>query len=177
VAVLLIAVTVAVLVFRSCQNKPEAVVPIPSATVAQSAEAPNPKLDDIPLPPPPEEKPEAGPAPKIVYVQTGGGCETKCSGVSTDQLEQALQVRGTQARRCYNQALAQDSSLKGHVTITVKVSSNGNLCSANVTSNDMGSPSVANCAANIFRASAGYPAPRGGCIELGVPLAFIPQGQ
>ena len=178
VAVLLIAVTVAVLVFRSCQSKPEAGVPIPSATVAQSAEPPaNPKLDDIPLPPPPEEKPTAAPAPKVVYVQTGGGCEAKCTGASTDQLEQALQIRGTQARRCYNQALAQDSSLKGHVTITVKVASNGALCSANVTSNDMGSASVANCAANIFRSSAGYPAPRGGCIELGVPLAFVPQGQ
>jgi hypothetical protein len=178
VAVLLIAGTVGVLAFRSCKNKPEAVVPIPSATVAQTAEAPsNPKLDDIPLPPPPEEKPEAGPAPKIVYVQTSGSCEAKCSGAATDQLEQALQVRGTQTRRCYNAALAQDSSLKGHVTITVKVSSSGNLCSANVTNNDMGSPSVANCAANIFRASAGYPAPRGGCVELGVPLAFVPQGQ
>jgi hypothetical protein len=145
--------------------------------VAQTASAPtNPKLDDIPLPPPPEEKPEAGPPPRIVYVQ-GGGCDATCKGTPSSELEQALQVRGAQARRCYNQALSQDSSLKGRVTITVKVGASGNLCSANVTSNDMGSVMVANCAANIFRQSAGYPAPKGGCVEVGVPLSFVPQGQ
>jgi hypothetical protein len=142
--------------------------------VAQTAAPSNPKLEDIPLPPPPEEKPEAGP-PKIVYVQQGG-CEARCNGSATNELEEALKVRGVQARRCYNAALAQDSSLKGHVTITVKVGSSGNLCAANVTNNDMGTPNVANCAANIFRA-ASFPAPKGGCVEVGVPLSFVPQGQ
>ena len=178
VAVFLILGAGGLYALKSCQNKPEAAAPIPSASVAQPAEPPsNPKLEDIPLPPPPEEKPEAGPPPKVVYVQQGGGCEAKCNGSPTNELEQALQVRGVQARRCYNAALAQDSSLKGHVTITVKVSGSGNLCAANVTNNDMGTPNVANCAANIFRQSAGYPAPHGGCVELGVPLSFVPQGQ
>ena len=63
------------------------------------------------------------------------------------------------------------------MTITVRVGPSGNLCSANATANDMGTPGVANCATNIFRASQGYPAPRGGCVELGVPLSFVPQGQ
>jgi hypothetical protein len=40
----------------------------------------------------------------------------------------------------------------------------------------MGSPGVANCAANIFR-SASYPAPRGGCVDATVPMSFVPQGQ
>jgi hypothetical protein len=127
--------------------------------------------------PPPEEKPEAGPTgPKIIYVQAGG-CESKCTGTAPPELEQALQVRGAMARRCYNQALAQDSSLKGHVTISVKIGPSGNVCSANVTGNTMGSPSVANCAANMFRSSAGYPSPHGGCVEASVPLSFVPQGQ
>src|ERR1700759_506220 len=54
--------------------------PLPSASVAQTAEPPpNPKLDDIPPPPPPEEKPEPGPTgPRIVYVPAGG-CDGKCS--------------------------------------------------------------------------------------------------
>jgi hypothetical protein len=177
VALLLLGGTAGIYFWRSAANK-DVPVPIPSATVAQSAEAPsNPKLDDIPLPPPPdEEKPEAGPPPKVVYVQTGG-CEAKCSGVAPPELEQALQVRGAQARRCYNQALAQDSSLKGHVVIGVKIGSSGSLCSANVVSNDMGSAAVAACAANIFRANSAYPSPHGGCVEASVPLSFVPQGQ
>jgi hypothetical protein len=39
----------------------------------------------------------------------------------------------------------------------------------------MGSPNVANCAANIFRTSGGFPSPRGGCIDANVPLSFVPQ--
>jgi hypothetical protein len=161
--------------WRSASNQP-APPPIPSAPVADSSAPTNPKLEDIPLPPPVEEKPEAGPPPKVVYVPSGG-CEAKCSGTAPPELEQALQVRGSQARRCYNQALSQDSSLKGHVTIAVKIAPNGNLCSANVLTNDMGSAGVAACAANIFRANSSYPAPHGGCVEATVPLSFVPQGQ
>ena len=80
------------------------------------------------------------------------------------------------ARRCYNQALASDSTLKGHVSIAVRVGSNGAVCSANVASNDMGSSTVANCAANVFR-SGSYPAPKGGCKDAVVPLSFVPLGQ
>jgi hypothetical protein len=40
----------------------------------------------------------------------------------------------------------------------------------------MGTPAVANCAANVFR-NATYPAPRGGCVDVNVPLSFVAQGQ
>ncbi len=175
VAIVLLLGAGALYAWRSASNRADLPAPIPSATVAQSAEAPtNPKLEDIPLPPPVEEKPEAG-GPRVVYV-TSGGCDGKCSGTSSPELEQALQIRGAQARRCYNQALAQDSSLKGHVTIAVRIGPSGNLCSAAVATNDMGSAGVANCAANIFRSSQ-YPSPRGGCLNATVPLSFVPQGQ
>jgi hypothetical protein len=162
--------------WRSAASRPEVPAPIPSAPVADTSAPTNPKLEDIPLPPPVEEKPEAGPPAKVVYAPSGG-CDAKCNGKAPPELEQALQVRGSQARRCYNTALAQDSSLKGHVTIAVKIAPNGNLCSANVLTNDMGSAGVAACAANIFRANSSYPAPHGGCVEADVPLAFVPQGQ
>jgi hypothetical protein len=176
VAIVLLLGAGALYAWRSASNRADAPVPVPSATVAQSGEVPtNPKLDDIPLPPPAEERPEAGSGPRIVYVPAGG-CEGKCSGSSSPELEQALQIRGAQARRCYNQALSQDSSLKGHVTIAVRIGPSGNPCSAAVATNDMGSASVANCAANIFRSSQ-YPSPRGGCVNATVPLSFVPQGQ
>jgi hypothetical protein len=86
-----------------------------------------------------------------------------------------INVRGHQARRCYEQALSRDPSLKGHIGFEVRISPAGNVCAVNVTSNDMGSSSVANCAAKIFGAG-GYPAPHGGCIVASTTLSFVPQG-
>jgi hypothetical protein len=158
-------------------NKADGPAP-PLAPSAASAAPTNPKLDDIPLPPPPEEKPEAGPTgPRIIYVSANAGCEGKCIGTAPPELQPALQVRGAQARRCYNQALAQDSTLKGRVQLSVRIGPTGNVCSANVAGNEMGTAAVANCAANIFRQSGGMPAPHGGCIDVTVPLSFVPQGQ
>jgi hypothetical protein len=135
----------------------------------------NPKLEDIPPPPPPDDSSEAkNTGPRVIYVQNAG-CDGKCRGTSPPELGQALQVRASQARRCYNQALAQDSQLKGHVSISVRIGPSGNVCSANVASNDMGTPNVANCAANIFRSAAAYPSPRGGCVDANIPISFVPQ--
>ncbi len=160
-------------------SKPAPLPPLPSASVAQTAEPPpNPKLEDIPPPPPPEEKPSASPAtgPHVAYVPTGG-CDGRCSEkFSTPELGQALAVRQSQARRCYNQALARDPSLKGRVSLAVRIGPSGNVCSVGVESNDMGTPAVAQCAANIFR-NASYPAPKGGCVDANVPLKFVPQGE
>jgi hypothetical protein len=185
VAALLLAGIIGLFAFRSCGGSaaapppaPSAVAAVPSASASVSARV-DPKIDDIP--PPPEEKPEAGAATggggtRIVYVHVGG-CDAKCTGKAPAELGAALVARAAQARRCYNSALAQDSSLKGHVTITVRVGPTGNVCSANVTANDMGTPAVANCAANIFRQSGTLPSPSGGCVEAPVPLSFVPQGQ
>jgi hypothetical protein len=182
VAVLLLAGIVGIFVFRS-HGSDTAPPPAPSAAApppaASASERVDPKIEDIP-PPPAEEKPEAGAAAgggtRIVYVHVGG-CEGKCNGKAPAELSSALQARGIQARRCYNSALAQDSSLRGHVTISVRVGPTGNVCSANVAANDMGTAAVANCAANIFRQSGTLPAPSGGCVEAAVPLSFVPQGQ
>jgi hypothetical protein len=155
---------------------PEAPV-APVASVAPLTPPSNPKIEDIPLPPPVEDKPEGGPTgPRIVYVQAAG-CDGKCFGHAPPELGQALQVRAAQARRCYNQALASDSSLKGHVTVSVRIGPSGNVCSATVASNDMGSVGVANCAANLFRNVGSYPSPRGGCVDATVPMSFVPQAQ
>jgi hypothetical protein len=176
VAVLLLLGIGAILAVRAF-TKPSATAPLPSMTVARSTEAPtNPKLDDIPPPPPPPEPlPEAGSGVRTIYVPNAG-CEARCPGAASSELYQALQVRGSQARRCYDQALLRDSSLKGHVTIDVRVGPTGNVCSVAVASNDMGTQAVANCAANIFRSST-YPAPRGGCVDANVPLSFVPPGR
>jgi hypothetical protein len=178
VALLLLLSMGGIFAWRSMSNKTaDAPAPVPVPSVAAAAPT-NPKLDDIPLPPPPEEKPEGGPTgPRIIYVNAMAGCEGKCVGTATPDLEGALQIRGAQAKRCYNQALASDSTLKGKVQLSVRIAPSGNVCSANVASNDMGTPNVANCAANIFKSSSGFPAPRGGCVDVSVPLNFKTPGQ
>jgi outer membrane biosynthesis protein TonB len=157
-------------------RKPAVQPPVPAPVASAPPAAPtNPRLEDIPPPPPPEDSAEAKPTgPRVVYVQNAG-CDGKCRGTSPPELGQALQVRASQARRCYNQALAQDSQLKGHVSISVRIGPSGNVCSASVASNDMGTPSVANCAANIFRMANAYPSPRGGCVDANIPISFVQQ--
>jgi len=131
-------------------------------------------LDDIPPPPPPDITPEAG-KPNVVYVPGAPVCDGKCVGKAPAELGQALQQRANMARRCYNAALAQDSSLKGHVSIAVRVAPGGSVCSAAVAANDTGNSSVAQCAANAFRTGS-YPSPAGGCVDATIPLSFVPMG-
>ncbi len=177
VAVALVLGMGALFAWRGLARK-TAAGPVPTAapSLAASPLPTNPKLEDIPPPPPVEEKPEGGPGePRVIYVQAGG-CDAKCVGTAPPELNQALQVRGMQARRCYNQALTQDPSLRGHVQVALRIGTAGNVCSANVTANDMRTPNVANCAAHILMGGS-YPAPRGGCVEAIVPMSFVPQGQ
>jgi hypothetical protein len=175
IAVVLLLAAGGLFAWRTLGSRGGTVAP-PIANTPPPLQPPvNPKIEDIPLPPPPEEKPEGGTGPRIIYVPAGG-CTEKCTGTAPPELGSVLQVRAGQARRCYNQALSSDSSLKGKVTIEVRIGPTGNVCSATVASNDMGSPNVANCAANIFRSSGGYPAPHGGCVVANVPLSFVPQG-
>jgi hypothetical protein len=164
--------------WRSVAKK-SAAAPVPTAapSLAASTEPTNPKLEDIPPPPPVEDKPEGGGPgePRVIYVQAGG-CDAKCVGTAPSELKPALEVRGRQARRCYMQALTQDPSLRGHVEVALRIGTAGNVCSANVTANDMRTPNVANCAAHILMGGT-YPAPKGGCVEAVVPLSFVAQGQ
>jgi hypothetical protein len=139
----------------------------------------NPHLDDD-VPPPPPPLPDAG--PEVKPTGTGGRPQANCSmpkcpGTVSPDLETALAFRAKQAHACYDQALANDSSLKGHVSIGVRVASNGQVCSANVSGNDMGSSTVAQCVANKFRQTGFFPSPRGGCVDVNVPLNFVPGGK
>jgi hypothetical protein len=179
-ALLMVAGIGGLFFWRSTQNK-AAPAPLPSAlTMPLPPVNTNNKLDDVPMPPPPDEVPDQ-PQQKTAVRYVGGaaptGCDGSCKGTPSTELEEALTVRASQARRCYNQALAQDSTLKGHVTVAVRIGPTGNMCSSAVAANDMGSPLVANCAANVFRNAQTYPAPHGGCVDAKVPLAFVPQGQ
>jgi hypothetical protein len=170
IVIVLILATVALVAFKTCGGTP----PPPPKPVSTFDAAPVSHEDDnVPLPPPPEQPvPDSGPGGRTVTIIDPCAPKT-CSGTTTSDLETQVAYRAKQAHRCYDQALLQDSDLKGHVTLKVKIGFNGAMCSANVISNDMGTDSVANCVANTFRASKGFPKPLGNCVEMNVPISFI----
>jgi outer membrane biosynthesis protein TonB len=169
---------VALFFWRNCQSPPVAVAPSPSASAAiVAARAPHEDPVDIPPPPAiPDAAPDTGHA-KTPVASTGGGDNcgaATCGGNVSTELSNALAFRARTAHKCYDEALAQDSTLKGQVVIAVRVGSNGNVCSAAVQSSDLANPGVAPCIANRFRQGARLPAPTGGCAEVNVPMRLLP---
>jgi hypothetical protein len=131
--------------------------------------------DDVPPPPPVED---AGPVVEKKAIASQGSnnqCDArKCTGVSSSELETALQFRVKQAHRCYDNALAQDPTLRGKVTVAVRIGTNGQVCSAGIASNEMGSQQVATCVSGYFR-GASFPSPKGGCADVNIPINFVPR--
>jgi hypothetical protein len=176
VVVVLLAGIAGLLVWRATQ-KPNDQVVIHAPDAAAPVSVNTHVEDDVPPPPPIVD---AGPQTPIRPTGTGqtANCgAAKCGGASTPDLESALAFRAKQARRCYDSALENDNTLKGKVSISVRVASNGQVCSAGVASNDMGTSSVAQCVANKFRQTGYFPAPKGGCVDATVPITFVPGGK
>jgi hypothetical protein len=134
-----------------------------------------PREDDVPPPPPIEDSgPDTGSA-KSTTASNPSACDAKtCPGGMTPDLEAALAFRAKTAHKCYDDALAQDSTLRGSVKIGVRVASNGNICSATTAASDLSNPNVATCIANRFRQAGHFPPPAGGCLDVNVPISLLP---
>ncbi|HEY1955117.1 MAG TPA: AgmX/PglI C-terminal domain-containing protein [Polyangiaceae bacterium] len=182
VAILLLLGIGGIIVWKLSDKTPPAPPPVASTapSVASSSPISTSIIDEVPLPPPVID---AGPAPTTTIVQSGGGdpcAASACYGnvAPGSDAERGLQLLAHQTRRkCYDPALANDPTLQGHVTVRMKIASNGQICSANVAKNDMPSTSVGECAARMLLASGRVPAPKGGCVELNFPLNYVPMGQ
>lgn len=169
-ALLLLLVIGGIAYWKLSQKPPEPVTVIPV-----DAAAPPPTRtvdDDIPPPPPEDAGVEAG--KKVVVVYAGNGCAAKCTGKVSSDLQTSLSFRARQAHRCYDNALAQDPTLKGRISISVRVGTDGSVCSAGIASNDMGTPMVANCVLGYFK-NGGFPPAQGGCADVAVPINFKPR--
>lgn len=102
-----------------------------------------------------------------------GQAAPKCTGRATLELEAAALNRAVQARRCYRQALVLDPTLRGKMLVTVRISEDGSVTEHRVVSSDM--PAAMNdCVVQILR-QPGYAPPLGGCLDVTVPLAFLPR--
>ncbi|MDB4946017.1 MAG: hypothetical protein JWP97_5551 [Labilithrix sp.] len=175
-AVLLLGAIGAIIGWRACQ-KPDGGTTI---VVADAAPPPRPtKNPDDDIPPPPVVE-DAAPADdggkKTNTVQLSNQCDVKqCTGTATTDVESALAFRAKQSHRCYDNALAQDPTLRGKMSISVRIGANGQACSASATNNELASnPGVATCVVNNFR-STSFPAPKGGCVDVSVPINFVPR--
>lgn len=166
---------VALIFYKTCGSKPD-VTTIPATTATVSAAPSNTlQVDDLP-PPPVIEDATAPTSTKPTTAFDPCGVKT-CNGTTGSELESALAFRAKQAHRCYDSALANDSSLKGKVGVQVRVASNGNVCEVDITENDMGTPSVASCVQNWFRSAGHFPSPKGGCVDAKIPISFVPGGR
>jgi len=176
IAVVLLGGIGALIGWKTCQktDPPPVVVNVVDAGPPPKPTGRNPD-DDVPPPPPVEDAGNEDAGKKTVVVYTGNQCDAKkCTGSNSDELGNSLGALAKRAHRCYDNALAQDPTLRGKVSIAVRVGSNGQVCSASVASNDMGNASVANCVAGYFRGQT-LPAPKGGCIDANVPINFVPR--
>ena len=172
-AILLLGLIGGVIVWKITQKPPAPVV-----QYVDAAPPPKPTIDDqdIPLPVPIKDAGEedAGEKPPVKHTRTNQ-CEVKrCRGKASSDLQTALAFRAKQSHRCYDTALAQDPTLRGKVSISVRVGALGQVCSAGVANNELATPSVAKCVAGYFRGQS-FPAPSGGCVDVNIPINFVPR--
>ena len=141
-----------------------------------------PVFDNPPPPPPPVEEVKDAEAEKTEtkkVVKGGGGttaCSGPCNGTATSAVQGALRAKGGQARGCYERALRLNPTLQGRVMVSARVGAQGQMCSASISQNTLGDPGVAACISQMFRAGK-FPPPKGGCVDVNVPLNFVPRTQ
>ena len=165
---------VAAIAWKMCQKPVDPTVTLLDAAPPPTFSGRNPD-DDVPPPPPAEDAGNDAGKKTVLTQGSASQCDAKkCTGTSDSELESALQFRVKQAHRCYDNALAQDPTLRGKVTVAVRVGANGQTCSAGIASNEMGSQSVASCVTGFFRGQ-NCPSPRAGCVDVNIPIKFVPR--
>jgi hypothetical protein len=174
VALIALALGGGLLVWKTTQQSPP---PAPPPVAQKPVAAPPPAFEAPPPPPveppPPELLPEPPPEPAKATTRRDSACEGECTGTETPELLSALGGKGGQARSCYERALTHNSSLTGKLVASVRVGPNGNVCTASASNDTLGDASVTNCVLSRFR-SGKFPKPIGGCVDVNVPLSFVP---
>jgi hypothetical protein len=141
---------------------------------------PPPRLEHAPPPPPAHVIPAgaavpSGPASGAAPARRDPNCDDPCRGKETAELLSSLRAKAGQARSCYERALGNDGALAGKLEVAVRVGANGAACSASVVNDTLGDTAVTSCALARFRGGR-YPKPIGGCVNVSVPMNFMPAG-
>jgi hypothetical protein len=113
------------------------------------------------------------PAASVAPPSPSVPCAERCSGSGTGDLVTFAMQRAAQAKPCYDRALGSDGRLRGSMEVLVRLTDTGAVCATRVLKTSM--PAEVNeCVARIL-GGADYPAPRGGCIDITIPLSFVPK--
>ncbi len=163
-------------VFWKLNQKPKEQVVEERVKLAPAPSAAESSDEAMPPPPSVEEvapTPSAAPSDSGVTKSSGpSGCLASCPGSAGAALQSALRARGGQARGCYERALRTNSQLAGKMSVQIKLSPTGSVCSASISGDTLGDAAVSSCVLSNFRSGV-YPAPQGGCVATEVPLNFI----
>jgi hypothetical protein len=117
-------------------------------------------------------------ATQIVQVQGPKGDVSMGASSATVPVNNAERVIASlrpKFRLCYNQGLSQDPGMAGSVTMTVKIAPNGEVNSADASSNTGLSDGVVRCIARALK-NAQFDAPGSSGSTLQVPVKFVQQG-
>jgi len=158
--------------------------PASGPAVAVSAPTSGPTVDQIVPAPPPPPAPSASEDAGVSTTKkaptaggfTGTGCGScgKCTGDPAPSFSATLRARAGQAQRCYEKALSQQEGLQGRMSVNLCVGVGGAVCGASISNDSLGSPLVAQCVLNIYKATT-FPSPKNGCVDAQVPLNFLPE--
>jgi hypothetical protein len=114
-----------------------------------------------------------GDAPSLV--QPVNDCESAvCIGSASDALIEAVRSRAAQARSCYEKSLGKTPTLAGRMLLNLRIAHDGASCPFGLAQNELAdSPTLVPCLRTLLETR--YPRPTGGCVELNLPLRFVPE--
>jgi hypothetical protein len=175
IAIILLLGGAAAVLYFATKKAPETVTTVTTVTSASSVAAPAPTFELPPIDLPTDAGEDVG---VDAAKPTGGGsynpCSAKCEGSITPEIAAAVNARGNTAKQCYKSAIQDNETLSGDMKLRLKIGSNGQFCSIGVTSDTTGSPKLQQCVQQRLRVS--YPQPKGGCLEVDVPINFKNKG-
>lgn len=171
--VVLVLLIVGLVWFKFSRKEPPTQPPVIQSMTLENT--PPPPIFDIPAPPEIEAGPDGGPVGKKVGTSGPSLCAGPCNGNAPPSLRSALSSTASASRGCYERALRTNSMLEGRMMVAVRVASNGNVCSASVVQDSVGSPQVTSCVTSLFSGKRFPPVTDGRCADVQVPLSFKPR--
>ena len=103
-------------------------------------------------------------------------CELpQCTGDATAALVDAIRARAAKARTCYEQALRATPKVAGRLVVEMRVTHEGKGCPMHVITNELAdSATLLPCVQAVMEQNS-YPKASQGCVDLQLPLRFVPQ--
>jgi len=102
-------------------------------------------------------------------------CELpQCVGDAPSGLVAAIRDRAALARNCYEEALKSIPTLVGRLVIQLRVTHEGRSCPVQIINNELAeSKTLLPCVRTVMEQN--FPRPSSGCVDLQLPLRFVPE--